>query len=246
MRENLYVRAVPSDKSFSALQKKIEIKKKTERKIIMKKFFALLSIAFAAVTLSAADYTFPGWKCTDKAKITAAIAAAPDDWHKLRDTILLQLAETPPNTYAELCAIVDKTIDASDVKTKDYYKIQYKKQFPFCRNEFIAEAWEFCKKNPSDYDFYYVAYQTKQLNFTDLQVYAYMRDYLFKNSPNATLARQAIDALLNAAVMVDGTDGINVKSDLQRLNRKFSKNLLDNKAAWEPVIAKLRTTLETY
>ena len=52
--------------------------------------------------------------------------------------------------------------------------------------------------------------------------------------------------LLNAAVMVDGTDGINVKSDLQRLNRKFSKNLLDNKAAWEPVIAKLRTTLETY
>ena len=73
-----------------------------------------------------------------------------------------------------------------------------------------------------------------------------MRDYLFKNSPNATLARQAIDALLNAAVMVDGTDGINVKSDLQRLNRKFSKNLLDNKAAWEPVIAKLRTTLETY
>lgn len=211
----------------------------------MKKFFALLFLSISAVTF-AADYTFPGWKCTDKAKITAAIAAAPDDWFKLRDTILLQLAETPPNTYAELCAIVDKTIDASDVKTKDYYKIQYKKQFPFCRNEFIAEAWEFCKKNPSDYDFYYVAYQTKQLNFTDLQVYAYMRDYLFKNSPNATLARQAIDALLNAAVMVDGTDGINVKSDLQRLNRKFSKNLLDNKAAWEPVIAKLRTTLETY
>ena len=241
----MYVRAVPSDKSFSALQKKLK-SKKTERKIIMKKFFALLSIAFAAVTLSAADYTFPGWKCTDKAKITAAIAAAPDDGIKLRDSILLQLAETPPNTYAELCAIVDKTIDASDVKAKDYHKIAFKKQFPYCRNEFIVEAWEFCKKNPSDYDFYYVAYKAKQLNFTDLQVYAYMRDYLLQNSPNATLARQAIDVLLNAAVMVDGTDGINVKSDLQRLNRKFSKNLLDNKAAWEPVIAKLRTTLETY
>lgn len=240
----MYVRAVPSDKSFSALQKKLK-SKKTERKIIMKKFFALLFLSISAVTF-AADYTFPGWKCTDKAKITAAIAAAPDDGIKLRDSILLQLAETPPNTYAELCAIVDKTIDASDVKAKDYHKIAFKKQFPYCRNEFIVEAWEFCKKNPSDYDFYYVAYRTKQLNFTDLQVYAYMRDYLFKNSPNATLARQAIDALLNAAVMVDGTDGINVKSDLQRLNRKFSKNLLDNKAAWEPVIAKLRTTLETY
>lgn len=244
MRGNLYVRAVPSDKSFFALQKKIEIKK-TERKIIMKKFFALLFLSISAVTF-AADYTFPGWKCTDKAKITAAIAAAPDDGIKLRDSILLQLAETPPNTYAELCAIVDKTIDASDVKAKDYHKIAFKKQFPYCRNEFIVEAWEFCKKNPSDYDFYYVAYRTKQLNFTDLQVYAYMRDYLFKNSPPAALTRQAIDVLLNAAVMVDGTDGINVKSDLQRLNRKFSKNLLDNKAAWEPVIAKLRTTLETY
>ena len=240
----MYVRAVPSDKSFSALQKKLK-SKKTERKIIMKKFFALLFLSISAVTF-AADYTFPGWKCTDKAKITAAIAAAPDDGIKLRDSILLQLAETPPNTYAELCAIVDKTIDASDVKAKDYHKIAFKKQFPYCRNEFIAEAWEFCKKNPSDYDFYYVAYKAKQLNFTDLQVYAYMRDYLFKNSPNATLTRQAIDVLLNGAVMVDGTDGINVKSDLQRLNRKFSKNLLDNKAAWEPVIAKLRTTLETY
>ena len=244
MRGNLYVRAVPSDKSFSALQKKIEIKK-TERKIIMKKFFALLFLSISAVTF-AADYTFPGWKCTDKAKITAAIAAAPDDGIKLRDSILLQLAETPPNTYAELCAIVDKTIDASDVKAKDYHKIAFKKQFPYYRNEFIVEAWEFCKKNPSAYDFYYVAYKAKQLNFTDLQVYAYMRDYLFKNSPHAALTRQAIDVLLNAAVMVDGTDGINVKSDLQRLNRKFSKNLLDNKAAWEPVIAKLRTTLETY
>ena len=240
----MYVRAVPSDKSFSALQKKIEIKK-TERKIIMKKFFALLFLSISAVTF-AADYTFPGWKCTDKAKITAAIAAAPDDGIKLRDSILLQLAETPPNTYAELCAIVDKTIDASDVKAKDYHKIAFKKQFPYCRNEFVVEAWEFCKKHPSSYDFYYVAYKAKQLNFTDLQVYAYMRDYLFKNSPHAALTRQAIDVLLNAAVMVDGTDGINVKSDLQRLNRKFSKNLLDNKAAWEPVIAKLRTTLETY
>lgn len=240
----MYVRAVPSDKSFSALQKKLK-SKKTERKIIMKKFFALLFLSISAVTF-AADYTFPGWKCTDKAKITAAIAAAPDDGIKLRDSILLQLAETPPNTYAELCAIVDKTIDASDVKAKDYHKIAFKKQFPYCRNEFIVEAWEFCKKNPSDYDFYYVAYRTKQLNITDLQVYAYMRDYLFKNSPPAALTRQAIDVLLNAAVMVDGTDGINVKSDLQRLNRKFSKNLLDNKAAWEPVIAKLRTTLETY
>lgn len=211
----------------------------------MKKFFALLFLSISAVTF-AADYTFPGWKCTDKAKITAAIAAAPDDGIKLRDSILLQLAETPPNTYAELCAIVDKTIDASDAKAKDYHKIAFKKQFPHCRNEFIIEAWEFCKKHPSDYDFYYVAYRTEQLNFTDLQVYAYMRDYLFKNSPNATLTRQAIDMLLNAAVMADGTDGINVKSDLQRLNRKFSKNLLDNKAAWEPVIAKLRTTLETY
>ena len=211
----------------------------------MKKFFALLFLSISAVTF-AADYTFPGWKCTDKAKITAAIAAAPDDGIKLRDSILLQLAETPPNTYAELCAIVDKTIDASDVKAKDYHKIAFKKQFPHCRNEFIIEAWDFCKKHPSDYDFYYVAYRTEQLNFTDLQVYAYMRDYLFKNSPNATLTRQAIDVLLNAAVMADGTDGINVKSDLQRLNRKFSKNLLDNKAAWEPVIAKLRTTLETY
>ena len=52
--------------------------------------------------------------------------------------------------------------------------------------------------------------------------------------------------LIDLAASVDGTDSISVKTDLQKMNRKFSKNLLDDKAAWEPVIAKIRTTLETY
>lgn len=213
----------------------------------MKKLFALLSITFAAITLTAAESTFkfPGWKCTDEVKLAEAYAAG-NVYQKTQVVILRDLAKTPPKTYAELCAIVDKAVDASEITTKDSYKNLYKKQFAYCRNEFLAEAWDFCQKNPSYYNFYYVAYKAKKLNLTDLQVYEYMRDYLLKNSPGAVLAREAIDVLLNAAVMIDGTDGINVKSDLQRLNRKFSKNLLDNKAAWEPVIAKIRTSIETY
>ena len=37
-----------------------------------------------------------------------------------------------------------------------------------------------------------------------------------------------------------------VKADLKKLNRLFSPKLLKDKAAWEPVIAMIRTALDTY
>ena len=53
----------------------------------------------------------------------------------------------------------------------------------------------------------------------------------------------AIDRIIDVGPTLSGVD---VKGDLQKLNRKFSRFLLKDKAKWEPVIAKIRTTLETY
>lgn len=212
----------------------------------MKKLFALL-LTFAAVALFAADYQFPGWKCTDQAKLTAAAAAAPSEWEKTLIVILQKLATNPVSNFEQLCKIIDEEVNASEITDKNSAFIEFKKQFPYCRNEFIKEAWEFCKKNPSAYDFYFVAYKAEQLNLTELQRYLSIRDLLFKyNTADASHVRELIDSLLDVAVASDGVDGISVKEDLQKLNRKFSKHLLDDKAAWEPVIAKIRTTLETY
>ena len=46
-----------------------------------------------------------------------------------------------------------------------------------------------------------------------------------------------------------GNDSINaaeMKNFLQNVNRKYSPQLINDKAAWEPVIAQVRTVLETY
>lgn len=62
------------------------------------------------------------------------------------------------------------------------------------------------------------------------------------SAPNVYLKTRD-NVLLAAAVTLDAKT---VKTDLQKLNRKYSKNLLVDKTAWEPVIAQIRTTLENY
>ena len=109
----------------------------------------------------------------------------------------------------------------------------------------MSEAWEFCVKNPTEYDLFYLLNKSK-VQLSDVTRYSSIRDYLLKYRYNVATTNCALDMLIDLAASVDGTDSISVKTDLQKMNRKFSKNLLDDKAAWEPVIAKIRTTLETY
>jgi len=79
---------------------------------------------------------------------------------------------------------------------------------------------------------------------TDAQAYTWLIDRLLKTKrQNPENVARMIDKIIDLA---PGLTGIDVKADLQKLNRKYSKNLLKNKAKWEPIIAKIRTTLETY
>ena len=41
-------------------------------------------------------------------------------------------------------------------------------------------------------------------------------------------------------------DAAEMKTFLQNVNRKYSPQLINDKAAWEPIIAQVRTVLETY
>lgn len=210
----------------------------------MKKLFALL-LTFAAVALFAADYQFPGWKCTDQAKLTAAAAAAPNAWAKAQIAVLQKLAAKQPADFAEFCAVIDEVVKGSEIESKEYAFVYFKKQFAYCRGEFMSEAWEFCVKNPTEYDLFYLLNKSK-VQLSDVTRYSSIRDYLLKYRYDVATTNCALDMLIDLAASVDGTDSISVKTDLQKMNRKFSKNLLDDKAAWEPVIAKIRTTLETY
>ena len=132
-----------------------------------------------------------------------------------------------------------------EIERKEYAFVYFKKQFAYCRGEFMSEAWEFCVKNPTEYDLFYLLNKST-VQLSDVTRDTSIRDYLLKYRYNVATTNSALDMLIDLAASVDGTDSISVKTDLQKMNRKFSKNLLDDKAAWEPVIAKIRTTLETY
>lgn len=218
------------------------------KKIFAVSMFAALALsAFASAdTPTAADYKFPGWACKDAAKFADSAAIAPRLNIKCRDTVLQRMIQQPVNSFSEFAALVDSVADElkgdADPNKVAALKILLKKQIPYCKNLWTVDAWKFCVANPSAYDRCYVTARAKDIGMTDAQVYAWLMTYLL-SSQNPQKVELIIDKLIDLA---PGLTGIDAKADFQKLNRKFSKNLLTDKAKWEPVIAKIRTTLETY
>ena len=213
----------------------------------MKKVYAIC--LFATLALSAfADYTFPGFFCNDPAKFQASIADATTLSSKCRDTILLRMLQKPVNSFAEFAALVDTVVDElkgnADPEKVAAMRVGLKKQIPYIKNLWIADAWKFCQANPTWYDECYVAGKYRAIGMSDAQAYTWLIDRLLKSKrQNPENVARIIDKIIDLA---PGLTGVDVKADLQKLNRKYSKNLLKNKAKWEPIIAKIRTTLETY
>ncbi len=212
----------------------------------MKKIFSLVLFAGLICSGFAAEFVFPGWKCTDEAKLTAALDNAKGTWEKTVVMILQRINSEKVATYEALCTQIDAVIDTADFGSeaaRESMRVTYKKQFPLCRGEYIAEAWAFCLKNPTSYDFYYYRSHAATLKFTDTQVYNAVLSCLLSYNYSAKETLGAVNQLLDKAVLADVTTQ---KADLQKLNRKFSPKLIADKAAWEPVVAAIRTAIETY
>ena len=215
----------------------------------MKKIFA--ASMFAALALSAfaateSEYKFPGFLCKDAAKFAASAAIAPQLPQKCRDTVLLRMIRQPVTSFAEFAALVDSVADElkgdADPNKVAALKILLKKQIPYVKNIWIADAWKFCQANPTAYDVNYVISRAKVIGMTDAQTYAWLINYLL-TSRAPERVELIVDKLIDLA---PGLTGIDAKADFQKLNRRFSKNLLKDKKMWEPIIAKIRTTIETY
>ncbi len=217
------------------------------KKIFAVSLFAALALsAFASADTPTAAYKFPGWACKDAAKFAASAAIAPNLWFKCRDTVLQHMIRQPVASFAEFAALVDSTVDElkgdTDQRQVDSLKCLMKKLIPYCKNLWTVDAWKFCEANPTQYDVLYVIHRSKAIGMSDAQTYAWLMNYLL-TSRAPKRVELIVDKLIDLA---PGLTGIDAKADFQKLNRKFSKNLLTDKAKWEPVIAKIRTTLETY
>jgi len=225
-----------------------KINKMIKRKdFLMKKIFTVS--LFAALSLSAfAAYKFPGFHCTDPALYAAAAseAAAVNKYSKCINIILMKMLQSPVKNFADYCALVDSVVDAEKFtheSGKKSLKTNLKKKIPYIKDLWIEDAWQFCQANPSELDLGFVINKNKALGMTDAQVYAYLIDRLLHENFKPYHVSMAVDKLVAIVPILSGVDA---KGDFQKLNRKYSIFLLKDKAKWEPVIAKIRTALETY
>lgn len=204
----------------------------------MKKLFILFAFLFAVSTFAA--YTFPGWKCTDVAKIDAAIAAAPNAWTKASLKCIKQNIQTPPATFEEVVKVSEAF--AKDVPER--HRLSIPKQYARCaRKDLIKAAFIWSKANPSNYDIHFYLTDDDVLGLSDAEVYKGIFSNLMTYNYHVSVVKRAINKLVDVSINANVTTG---KEDLQRLNRKYSKNLLKDKATWEPIVALIRTTLDTF
>ena len=62
----------------------------------------------------------------------------------------------------------------------------------------------------------------------------------------ANIVKPVIQQVVSKLVGNDAIPAAEMKTFLQNVNRKYSSQLIEDKAPWEPIIAQIRTVLETY
>ena len=205
----------------------------------MKKLFILFAFLFAVSTF-AATFTFPGWKCTDVAKIDAAIAAAPNAWTKASLKCIKQYIQAPPATFEEVVKVSEAF--AKDVPER--HRLSIPKQYARCaRKDLLKAAFVWAKANPSSYDIHFYLTDAAELGLSDNDIYKGIYSNLMEYKYHVSVVKRAIHKLVDVSVTANVTTG---KTDFQKLNRKYSKNLLTDKTTWEPVVAMIRTTIDTF
>ena len=219
----------------------------------MKKITLIFALAVMAVASFAAEYKFPGWLCKDNTVINTQYLNAKEAGKidsQIHCLVLMKFNEGKIKSFAELKAVVATIVSEVYVNQKDQIgdkTIFFVKQFCSCRNQFVTEAWNYCKANPSDIDVHLVLRYANEICSQEEQ-YTFLVNYLittkFSNSPyQINLVKLCVEKVVDIGVTANVTTQ---KADLQKINRKFSKNLLVDKTAWEPIIAMVRTAIETY
>jgi len=81
--------------------------------------------------------------------------------------------------------------------------------------------------------------------WTNEETYNFVMQQFRENNNSASVYQfgKGVEIIIKYGPIVNVTTQ---KADLQLLNRLASPKLLKNKAEWEPIVAKIRTALETY
>lgn len=207
----------------------------------MKTFFFMIVCAVLAGPVFGADFgerikVLEGYIAENPAYAKSGVSARiellkmekqPQSWTELKST-LVDICKKQGITRAYVPSVA-----AFQVVVTDY------------NGKFISEAFEEAKQTGSIYTYHIIRRYKDKLNLTDGQLEQILLDTLskvnFEKQPK------------NAALIVDmyikllpNVEEAKAKEGLKKINRIFSPYLIKNKTAWEPIVASIRTALETY
>ena len=109
--------------------------------------------------------------------------------------------------------------------------------------KFVADAYKAAKADNNFFVYYLARTHRQALGLTDDECFDIYSAALLRGGLGIDGVRSAVDALIKLAPMVDETKA---KTTLKKLNRLYSPRLIKDKASWEPVVAMIRTALDTY
>ncbi len=189
---------------------------------------------------AAAEFKWPGWGCTDVDVLQEQLALAPDNSFKIVLTYHLDFAQNGvPVTFADACARIETAINAVNAETSADQKSTLKKQYATCTGKFTPELIAYCKANPSSYDIHVAIYDKTEWGYVTVS------ESLMRYTVSPNYALRAVEYLNRQAIALDKSDA-EVLGLLKKLNRTFSALLTKDQAAWEKVVAQVRTLMETY
>ena len=150
-----------------------------------------------------------------------------------------------PQSFAEIVTRVKAAFAKQNYNNADY--VIWKACQLACwgyKGKFAADAFQAAKENDNIFLYYIARTPKAALVLSDEECFDIYSDVLLQHKfADAARTKQVLDDLLRLAPVQDETKA---KTVLKKLNRLYSLNLLKDKAAWEPVVATIRTALETY
>jgi len=216
----------------------------------MFKTIAIIILCTAAFA-SAADYVFPGWGSTDAAAFEAQIPNADSSMRKVICASLAEFCRNKPADFAAMKATIEGVITQQVPAADENFKLWLVKKIALGRGQaykddtYIRDAWAYCLAHPSITDVYFLALPSERLGTTEAIKIARTWELLAEGKAEPAI----ITRLLRAYVQYLPASGLSSQDAYERLttlNRVYTPKLIENKAAWEPVVAQIRTVMEAY
>lgn len=207
----------------------------------MKTFFFMIVCAVLAAPVFGADFG-------ERIKTLEGLIAKNPAYAKSSVSVRLELLkmEKQPGSWTELkSTLADITKKQGITKTYVSAVAAYQAVLFDYNGKFVTEAFADARENHLIMAYHFIRRFKDKLGFTTAQLEQELLNIMTK----AKLEKQ----VKTAAWIVDtyikllpNVEEAKAKEGLKKINRIFSPYLLKDKTAWEPIIASIRTALETY